>query len=68
MGGVELQAASLPALRELGLESALGVMLTDKETQAPSGALLIGDASGAKMEAERKFFSAGGGRSAGDCR
>ena len=26
MGGVELQAASLPSLRELGLESALGVI------------------------------------------
>ena len=56
MGGVELQAASLPTLRELGLESALGVMLTDKETQAPSGALLIGDARGRKWKPNESFF------------
>jgi|HubBroStandDraft_2_1064218.scaffolds.fasta_scaffold00823_6 diguanylate cyclase (GGDEF)-like protein len=56
MGGVELQAASLPALRELGLESALGVMLTDKETQAPSGALLIGDAHGRKWKPNESYF------------
>jgi diguanylate cyclase (GGDEF)-like protein len=56
MGGVELQAASLPTLRELGLESALGVMLTDKETQAPSGALLIGDAHGRKWKPNESYF------------
>jgi diguanylate cyclase (GGDEF)-like protein len=56
MGGVELQAASFPALRELGLESALGVMLTDKETQAPSGALLIGDAHGRKWKPNESYF------------
>ena len=56
MGGVELQASSLPALRELGLESALGVMLTDKETQAPSGALLIGDAHGRKWKPNESYF------------
>jgi diguanylate cyclase (GGDEF)-like protein len=56
MGGVELQASSLPSLRELGLESALGVMLTDKETQAPSGALLIGDARGRKWKPNESYF------------
>ncbi|HXN28482.1 MAG TPA: diguanylate cyclase [Candidatus Acidoferrales bacterium] len=56
MGGVELQAASFPALRELGLESALGVMLTDKETQAPSGSLLIGDARGRKWKPNESYF------------
>ena len=56
MGGVELQASSLPTLRELGLESALGVMLTDKETQAPSGALLIGDARGRKWKPNESYF------------
>lgn len=56
MGGVELQAASLPSLRDLGLESALGVMLTDKETQAPSGALLIGDAHGRKWKPNESYF------------
>lgn len=56
LGGVELQAATLPALRELGLESALGVMLTDKETQAPSGALLIGDVRARRWKPNESFF------------
>jgi diguanylate cyclase (GGDEF)-like protein len=56
LGGVELQAATLPALRDLGLESALGVMLTDKETQAPSGALLIGDVRTRRWKPNESFF------------
>ena len=56
LGGVELQAATLPALRDLGLESGLGVMLTDKETQAPSGALLIGDVRARKWKPNESFF------------
>jgi diguanylate cyclase (GGDEF)-like protein len=56
LGGVELQASSTPALRELGLESALGVLLTDKETQAPSGALLVGDANARKWKPNESFF------------
>ena len=56
LGGVELQASTTPALRELGLESALGVLLTDKETQAPSGALLVGDANARKWRPNESFF------------
>src|SRR5580692_11319279 len=56
LGGVELQAATLPALRDLGLESALGVLLTDKETQAPSGALLIGDVRLRRWKPNESFF------------
>jgi diguanylate cyclase (GGDEF)-like protein len=56
LGGVELQASTAPALRELELESALGVLLTDKETQAPSGALLVGDASSRKWKPNESFF------------
>jgi diguanylate cyclase (GGDEF)-like protein len=43
-------------LRELGLESALGVVLTDKETQAPAGALLVGDARERKWKPNESFF------------
>src|SRR5580658_7586038 len=50
LGGIELQASSAPELRELGLQSALAVQLTDKETQAPSGALLVGDAAARKWK------------------
>jgi diguanylate cyclase (GGDEF)-like protein len=56
LGGVELQAATFPKLHELGLESALGVLLTDKETQAASGALLIGDAKSRKWKPNESFF------------
>jgi diguanylate cyclase (GGDEF)-like protein len=56
LGGVDLNAASTPTLRELGLESALGVVLTDKETQLPGGALLVGDASPRTWKPNESFF------------
>jgi diguanylate cyclase (GGDEF)-like protein len=56
LGGIELQVASAPGLRELGLESALAVELTDKETQAPAGALLVGDAAARKWKQNESFF------------
>jgi diguanylate cyclase (GGDEF)-like protein len=56
LGGVELHASSAPALRDFGLESALAVLLTDKETQAPSGVLLVGDASARKWKPNESFF------------
>jgi diguanylate cyclase (GGDEF)-like protein len=56
LGGIELRAASAPGLRELGLESALAVVLTDKETQAASGALLVGDAAARKWKPNESFF------------
>ena len=56
LGGVELQAATSPALRQLGLESALGVLLTDKETQAPSGALLVGEGVARNWKPNESFF------------
>ena len=56
LGGIDLQAASSPGLRELGLESGLGVLLTDKETQAPAGALLVGDVRERKWKPNESFF------------
>ena len=56
LGGFELHASSIASLRDVGLESALGVMLTDKETQAQSGALLIGDAKARKWKPNESFF------------
>ena len=56
MGGVALEAGTVPALRELGLESALGVLLTDKDTQLSSGALLVGDAAARKWRPNDSFF------------
>jgi diguanylate cyclase (GGDEF)-like protein len=56
LGGIELHAANAPGLRELGLESALAVVLTDKETQAASGALLVGDAGPRKWKPNESYF------------
>ena len=56
LGGVDLQVGIVPGLKELGLESALGVMLTDKETQAQSGALLVGDSKARKWKPNESFF------------
>jgi diguanylate cyclase (GGDEF)-like protein len=56
LGGIELNAASTGVLRDLGLHSALGVVLTDKETQLPSGALLVGAASARKWKPNESFF------------
>jgi diguanylate cyclase (GGDEF)-like protein len=56
LGGIYLEASSAPGLRALGLESGLGVVLTDKETQAPAGALLVGDARQRKWKPNESFF------------
>ena len=66
LGGIELQASTTPALRELGLESALGAVMIDKETQAPSGALLVGDAGPRKWKPNESFFLQAVGDQIGD--
>lgn len=56
LGGIELRQANALALADLGLESALGISLTDKETQTAAGALLVGDASARKWKPNESFF------------
>jgi diguanylate cyclase (GGDEF)-like protein len=56
LSGIALDAVSVPSLRELGLESVLAVALTDKETQAPAGALLVCDATPRKWKPNETFF------------
>ena len=56
LGGVELRGANAPVLRELGMESALGVVLTDKETQAVAGTLIIGDPGPRQWKPNESFF------------
>lgn len=41
LGGFALEAG-LPILKEMGLETALGVQLTDPETQTPAGMMIVG--------------------------
>ncbi|HXW55497.1 MAG TPA: tetratricopeptide repeat protein [Candidatus Cybelea sp.] len=56
LGGVELNPSTLPALKDLGIKSALGVVLTDKEGQSTSGVLVIADANVRKWKANESFF------------
>jgi diguanylate cyclase (GGDEF)-like protein len=56
LGGIELHASRSPVLAELGLETALAVVLTDKETQAAAGTLLVGSATPRKWKPNESFF------------
>ena len=56
MGAIALDAATVPALQDLGLESALGVVLTDKDSQLSTGALLVGDALARRWRPNDSFF------------
>ena len=42
MGGLILDAKNAPALKELGLAAAMGVIIADKETQQPAAMLICG--------------------------
>src|SRR5271154_3963526 len=44
LGGLVVDATEGSILAEMGLATALGVMITDKETQAPAGMLIVGHA------------------------
>ncbi|HTX14156.1 MAG TPA: diguanylate cyclase [Candidatus Baltobacteraceae bacterium] len=56
LGGILLSASSAPVLGELGVESALAVVLHDKEAQAQSGVLLVADKAGRKWKSNESFF------------
>ena len=56
LGGIELNASTRPLLHDLGLTSALGVVLTDKETQLPAGSLIVGAAQARRWKSNESFF------------
>ena len=56
LGGIELSGPGYPALRELKLETMLGVRLVDKETRAPSGAVLVGSERMRQWRPNDSFF------------
>jgi diguanylate cyclase (GGDEF)-like protein len=56
MGGLPLDVAAAPVLREVGLVTALGVSLMDKETQAPAGVILSGHAEAHKWKPNESYF------------
>jgi len=56
LGGLIVQAAEGSILRDLGVETALGVMITDKETQAPAGMLIAAHAEEHKWKPNEAYF------------
>jgi diguanylate cyclase (GGDEF)-like protein len=55
-GGLVVEATEGSILSELGLETALGVMITDKETQTPAGMLIVGHAQEHKWRPNEAYF------------
>jgi diguanylate cyclase (GGDEF)-like protein len=56
LGGLTVQAAEGSILGDLGLSTAMGVMITDKETQAPAGMLIAGYADDHKWKPNEVYF------------
>ena len=56
LGGLPLHAAAAPALRELGLETVLGVALMDREKQTQAGMVVAGYASPHQWRPHETYF------------
>ncbi len=56
LGGLVMDAAAAPVLREMGLVTALGVALTDKETQGPAGMLVAAYAGSHRWKPNETYF------------
>src|SRR5580658_271806 len=56
LGGLVVDATEGSIVAELGLESALGVIITDKETQTPAGMLIVGHARRHKWKPNEAYF------------
>jgi diguanylate cyclase (GGDEF)-like protein len=56
LGGLVVDATEGSILKELGLETALGVMLTDKETQTPAAMLIVGQSTPHRWKSNQTYF------------
>jgi diguanylate cyclase (GGDEF)-like protein len=56
LGGVTLKAVDSPVLKEMGISTALGVSLSDKETQSPAGMLIVAHAEAYKWKPNEAYF------------
>src|SRR6266853_697820 len=56
LGGLVVNATEGSILSDLGLATALGVMITDKETQMPAGMLIVGHAEEHKWKPNEAYF------------
>lgn len=56
LGGMVVDATEGSILSDLGLATALGVTLTDKETQTPAGMLMVGHSSEHRWKPNETYF------------
>ncbi|HEY2459913.1 MAG TPA: diguanylate cyclase [Candidatus Acidoferrum sp.] len=56
LGGLVVDATEGSILTELGLKTALGVVITDKETQVPAGMLIVGHDRPHKWKPNEAYF------------
>jgi diguanylate cyclase (GGDEF)-like protein len=56
LGGLVVEAGEGSILAELGLATALGVVITDKETQTPNGMLIVGHSDRHKWRPNEAYF------------
>lgn len=56
LGGVSLDAAAAPMLRELNLETTIGVILNDRDTQAQTGMIVAGASAARAWRPNETYF------------
>src|SRR4029077_6621214 len=56
IGGLTLKAADTAILKEMGVSTALGVSLSDKETQNPAGMLIVAHAEAYNWKPNEAYF------------
>lgn len=56
IGGISATAEQFRGLRDLDVDTALGVLLTDKDTQAAAGVLFIGDTASRQWKPNESYF------------
>jgi diguanylate cyclase (GGDEF)-like protein len=56
LGGLVVEATEGSIVAEMGLATALGVMITDKETQTPAGMLIVGHSEPHKWKPNEAYF------------
>ncbi len=56
LGGLVVDGGEGSIVTEMGLATALGVMITDKETQAPAGMLIVGHSEPHKWKPNEAYF------------
>lgn len=56
IGGISTNAGQLRDLRDLDVDTVLGVSLTDKDTQAAAGVLFLGDTASRQWKPNESYF------------